>query len=101
MDIRALRGFINTHPDGVILRMVDGAEYPVPHRDWVWFTPPTQSSTGKSVQFPSSFYLAVDGVGRLVNALLVAEVIPISRSNGHSSNGNGNHGKGGKRGKSK
>lgn len=101
MDIRAVREFINTHPDGVTLRMVDGTEYRVPHRDWVWATPPTRSSTGKNVQFATSFYLAVDGVGRLVNALLVSEVVPMSRGNAAGSNGNGHRGKGGKKGKSK
>lgn len=79
MNIIAIREFVNDHPQGVVIRMVDGREYTIPHRDYVWFTP----SSGKlGAAFATSFYVAHEGVGRLVNAFLVAEVQPL-KVNGH------------------
>lgn len=80
MEIRAIREFISTHPAGVTIRMVDGTEYAIPHRDWVWFTPATEMSESKVGRFATSFYVSVNGVGRLINALLVAEVVPIRKN---------------------
>jgi hypothetical protein len=76
MDIKAIREFINRHPEGVVIHMVDGSTYDIPHRDWVWFTPATDMSEAKVGRFSTSFYVAVDGVGSLVNALLVTKVVP-------------------------
>lgn len=79
MNISAIREFVNTHPEGILIRMVDGTKYEIPHRDFVWFTP---YSGDPASRFATSFYVAYEGVGRLVNALLVAEVTPLAR-NGH------------------
>jgi hypothetical protein len=79
MDIASIREFVNDHLNGVLIRMVDGTEYKNPHRDYVWFTP----SSGKAgSRFAPSFYIDRGGVGRLVNAPLVAQVVPL-KSNGH------------------
>lgn len=76
MDIKAIREFINRHPDGVVIHMVDGTSYDIPHRDWVWFTPATDMPESRVGRFATSFYVAVEGVGSLVNALLVTKVVP-------------------------
>lgn len=80
MDIRAIREFVNSHAEGVRIRMVDGTEYDVPHRDYIWFTPATEMPETKVGRFATSFYVSVEGVGRLVNALLVAAVEPLRRN---------------------
>ena len=79
MNIAAIREFVNDNPNGVLIRMIDGTEYEIPHRDYVWFTP---SSGRQGTMFATSFYVAYKGVGRLVNALLIAEVLPLKK-NGH------------------
>ena len=87
MEARALKAFVNDHPNGVVIRMVDGREYQVPHRDFVWFTPGFGESDGRTNRLSTSFYVAEEGVGRLVNALLVAEVVPMNGG----AHGNGAH----------
>ena len=81
MDIRAIREFVNDHPSGVKIRMIDGTEYVVPYRDWVWFTPTGNSPDSRTVRVGTSFFVSVDSVGRLINALLVKEVVPLKSSN--------------------
>ena len=80
MDIRAIREFISTHPTGVVIRMGDGTEYGVPHPDWVWVTRATEMPESKVGRFATSFYVSVNGIGRLINALLIAEVVPMRKS---------------------
>jgi hypothetical protein len=85
MDLNSLKDFVNSHPGGVRIRMVDGTKYSLPHRDYIWFTPGQGDS--RVSRNATSFYLSDNGVARLVNALLIAEVSPLP------SNGNGKHGK--------
>lgn len=85
MELKAIREFVNDHPEGVIIRMVNGMEYEIPHRDYVWFVP-TGGTDGKASRVATSFYISHDEVGRLVNALLVAEIVPMKR-NGKSHGG--------------
>lgn len=87
MDIKSIREFINRSPDGVTIRMVDGTVYDVPHRDWVWFTPATDMPESKVGRFATSFFVSVEGVGHLVNALLVSEVVPRVRGMGDKDKG--------------
>ena len=75
---------VNESPKGVIIKMIDGTLYSVPHRDWVWFTPATEMPESRVGRFATSFYVAVDGIGHLVNALLVAEITPIIRPSNES-----------------
>lgn len=84
MDPRALRDFVNNHPDGVVIRMVDGHEYRVPHRDFVWFTPTFGTGPARAGGLTTSFWLhdAEHDETRLINALVVREVSPLGR-NGH------------------
>lgn len=89
MELKAIREFVNNHPEGVLIRMVNGTEYEIPHRDYVWFVP-TGGGDGKANRVATSFYVSHDEVGRLVNALLVAEIVPMKR-NGHGKS----HGKSG------
>lgn len=79
MDIRALKEYISDHPEGVLIRMVDGTVYPVPHRDYVWFTPAADAPANRGTRLATSFYVSVEGVGKLVNALLVADVGPLTK----------------------
>jgi hypothetical protein len=82
MDPRALKEFVNTHPDGVVIRMIDGTEYEIPHRDFIWFTPGFLQPESRVGRLSTCFYVSHEGVGRLVNALLVAEVVPMKGRNG-------------------
>lgn len=90
MELEAIRKFVQDHPDGVVIRMIDGATFDIPHRDYISFGPPRELSGGKRVVTGTSF-LVFEGGGvesmRLLNALLVAEVTPLK------SNGNGSHSK--------
>lgn len=85
MELKAIREFVNDHPEGVVIRMVNGTEYEIPHRDYVWFVP-AGGSDGKPSRAATSFYISHDEVGRLVNALLVSEIVPMKR-NGKSQSG--------------
>lgn len=88
MEISALRQFVSDHPEGVVIRMVDGKEYTIPHRDYIWFTPGYGQPESRVGRYATSFYVSEDGTGRLVNALLVAEVLPLKKaSNGQGPSG--------------
>ncbi len=81
MDINAIRGFVNEHPEGVEFVMIDGTRHKIPHRDSIWFTPAGASqSGGPPRRFATSFYLNIDGRTRLVNALLVGHIRESHRS---------------------
>lgn len=84
MDLESIRKFVQDHPDGVIIRMVDGTKYPIPHRDWISFGPPAKSITGKDVLRGTSFIVYDEPGGvfgmKLVNAMLVAEVSPMKQN---------------------
>ena len=83
MDARAMKEYVNDHPEGVLIRMVDGREFAVPHRDFIWFTPSYGQPETKVGRYSTAFYVAHEGVGRMLNALLVAEVAPLKpRGNG-------------------
>jgi hypothetical protein len=86
VDLNSLKDFVNNHPEGVRIRMADGTKYTVPHRDYIWFTPGYGQSEARVGRFATSFYVSDKGVARLVNALLVAEVMPLP-SNGHGKSG--------------
>jgi hypothetical protein len=91
MEIERIRKFIHEQPNGVVIRMVDGTEHKVPHRDYITFGPLREKSSGEFVAVGTSF-LVFQGDGlesmRLVNALLVTEVVPLkSHSNGHGKGG--------------
>lgn len=67
--------------------MVDGAAYRVPHRYYITLGPPPEERSPRSAHATS--FLVWDGEGMaLVNALLVAKVVPLNR------NGNGRQGRG-------
>ncbi|MBL8874684.1 MAG: hypothetical protein JNM86_02680 [Phycisphaerae bacterium] len=85
MELKAIREFVNDHPEGVIIRMVNGTEYEIPHRDYVWFVP-TGGNDGKANRMATSFYISHEEVGRLVNSLLVLEIVPL-KQNGKSQRG--------------
>lgn len=88
MDLESLREFVQAHADGVKLRMVDGTEYLVPHRDYVSFGPPTSETTGRRVTRTSFILYDIreNFRMRLLNALLVASVEP------YGTNGSGKPG---------
>lgn len=90
MDTRAVRTFINDHPDGVIIRMIDGTVFEVPHRDYVWFTPAFGEPESRVGRLSTSFWLHDHerDETRLVNALLVRDISPLKRI-GHGRKGSG------------
>ncbi len=86
MDLASVRQIITDHPEGVIVRMTDGSEYRVPHRDYVNFGPTPEQRSPRSPH-RTSFFIWKDDVAHLVNALLVKEIVPLIASGGNGSNG--------------
>jgi len=85
MEIRRIRQFVHDHPEGVKIAMVNGVEYILPHRDYITFSP-EEAGTGTPTRAGTSFYIWQNDELRLVNALLVSEIMPFKpRSNGHKS----------------
>lgn len=86
MDTNAIRLQVSEHPQGVVIRMIDGSECHIPHRDYIWFTPSFGSPESRS-RMATSFWLhdAKSEETRLVNAMLVKELVPMKAgSNGHA-----------------
>jgi len=83
MNIEAIRAFVHEHPDGVRLRMIDGREFDIPHRDYSAFGPPRTPGRPPATSF---VLWDTEGGFRLLHALLVSEVVPI-KNNGHSGRG--------------
>lgn len=80
MDAKAIRAFIDEHPEGVTVRMIDGTVYHVPGRDWVWLTPEFPGSGARAARTSTAFYLFDDQAGhlKLINAMLVKELEPYA-----------------------
>lgn len=82
MDLASVRKIVNESPHGVIVRMIDGMEYRLPHRDFVNLGPPPEVRSPRSPH-ATSFFVWEDDGARLVNALLVKEIVPMpARRNG-------------------
>ncbi len=86
MDVRALKKFVEDHPEGVRIRMVDGREFKVPHRDYVSFNPGPDSPEGRRAPYGTAFFVWKDEVPHLLNDLLVEEVTGL-RAGRNGSNG--------------
>jgi len=78
MEITAIRAFVNNHPEGVRIRIVDGKEYIVPHRDYLGFTPTDTVPVSPPRRFATSFYVTEKGISWLENSMLVLEVLPLN-----------------------
>ncbi len=85
MEVEKIRRFVHEHPEGVIIRMIDGTSYKIPHRDYITFGPLRETPKGEFVAAGSSF-MVFEGPGleymKIINAMLVKEV-EAARSNGH------------------
>ncbi len=86
MDLRVLKKFVDDHPEGVRIRMVDGRQFRVPHRDYVSFKPGSDSTESRRSPYGTAFFVWVDEVPHLLNALLVEEVTGL-RAERNGSNG--------------
>ncbi len=87
MNANDIRQFINDHPDGVVIRMIDGTKYKVPHRDYVWLTPAFGGRESRFGRYATAFGVYQDEELRWVNCLLVAEITPLkgnANGNGHA-----------------
>lgn len=94
MDIESLRSFVQSHPEGVRLRMVDGREYDIPNHDDVSFGPARDTPQARRGPHATSFLPRQNDHFSLVNAVLVSGAKPPSE------NGNGRRGgKGGSSGR--
>src|SRR2546423_1287073 len=83
MDIEAIRQFLDEHPQGIRVRMIDGTEYRIPHRDYMALGPPRNLAGGGRGRSATSFIvydISDDLRLRLVNSLLVADVSPLNRN---------------------
>lgn len=92
MDLASIRKIVTESPHGVAIRMIDGTEYRLKHRDYITLGPPPEERSLRSQHYTA--FMVWDDGPTLVNALLVKEVVPL-KGNG---NGNGHGGKG-KKGK--
>jgi hypothetical protein len=79
MDAKALKLYCDRQAGGVIIRMIDGTEYRIPHRDYVWFTPGFGEAEKRAGRSGTSFWIADTNTEeyRIVNALLVKEVVAL------------------------
>ncbi|MFM9956647.1 MAG: hypothetical protein ACKVZJ_01110 [Phycisphaerales bacterium] len=79
MDTKALREFVSVHPQGVVIKMVDGTRYTIRHRDFIQFTPVSGVPESRVLRVTTVFAVYHEESFRLVNALLVAEVVPLTK----------------------
>ena len=89
MELEAIKQMVQKYPHGVQIRMVDGKVYKIPHRDFLSFGAPKEMMSGKLRTTGTSFIVFERGDIAsfcLVNALLVAEVVPY-QGNGNGKNG--------------
>lgn len=93
MDLKAFKDFVDKHPSGVLVRLIDGTEYKVPHRDCFSFNPFAEEPERRRNYFSSAFILWKDETPRLLNTLLVKEVRPLPGAR----NGNGRRPRRGRR----
>ncbi|MFM9957570.1 MAG: hypothetical protein ACKVZJ_05820 [Phycisphaerales bacterium] len=76
MDLGSVRHIVNDNPQGVIIRMIDGTEYRLPHRDYITLGSPPAERSPRSAH-KTSFVIELDDGWHLVNALLVKEIVPL------------------------
>lgn len=81
MDPTTLKTFVDEHPEGVAIRMVDGKVYRIPHRDYIWFVPSHDQHKSKVRRYSAAFWLhdVEEETNRLVNAVLVREVTQLKK----------------------
>lgn len=87
MNLESIRDYLDQHPEGVLVRMIDGTEYRVPHRDYASFGPLGESKVTPRGRNATSFIVYDvnnDLRMKLVNALLVKEVVPMQGKGGSS-----------------
>lgn len=84
MDTKALREFVAVHPRGVIIKMVHGAQDTIRHRDFIQFTPVSGLPESRALRATTVFAVYHEESFRLINALLVAEVVPIQGAGGNA-----------------
>ena len=89
MNAKVLQDFVMDHPEGVRIRMIDGTQNDILHRDYIWFTPAYGKASERAGRYATSFWIhdKAEDRARLVNALMVADVLPLSSA------GNGSEGK--------
>ncbi len=83
MDLEAIRQAVDDSPHGIRVRMIDGHEYKIPHRDYIALGPRhADASTARRSSLRTSFIVyEVDDVPfRILNAPLVAHVEPLKRN---------------------
>ncbi len=84
MDLESIRQFVQQNPEGVVVRMVDGRVYEIPHRDYITFGPERTTASARRGPHATTFIVWEGDAFFLVNALLVAEVSALkANGNGH------------------
>lgn len=81
MDIESIRQIVDANPQGVRIVMIDGTKLEIPHRDFISLGPGTDAGLSpRRVAAHTAFTVyEVNGVPmRIVNAMLVEEVLPLS-----------------------
>lgn len=74
MDIAALKKFVSEQTGGVLIRLVNGHEYKIRHRDFIVFNPNADEAARRAT---SSFIVWEPDGPVLINALIVAQVKPL------------------------
>lgn len=86
-DAKAIKEYVEKHPEGVRIRMIDGAAYDIPHRDFVWFFPGFGENERSVASRWATHFFVADAENEdylVVNAMLVKDVAPLpSNGNGH------------------
>jgi hypothetical protein len=83
MELEVIHKFVQDHPQGIVICMIDGERIKIPHRDFITFGPTKESSAGKRVAKGTTF-IVFEGDSlasmRLLNALLVKDVRPLKNT---------------------
>ncbi len=80
MKASDVREFIETHPEGVTIRMIDGSKYKVPNREWVWLIPPFGGSRSRFGKYATLFGVYHDDALRWVDSSLVDDIVPLEKN---------------------
>ena len=80
MELDVIYKFVQDHPGGIVICMIDGERIKIPHRDFISFGPTKEMLSGRRIVKGTSF-LIFEGSGaasmRLLNAMLVKDVQPL------------------------
>jgi len=80
MDVAAIKNYLNDHPEGIRIRMIDGHEYRIPHRDFILFLGRDPDNPSRPSRITTNFSNSHPEGSRMINTLLIAEVSGLGKN---------------------